>query len=170
MGRIFKNFIFNFFSQLLSIIIPLITAPYLSRVLGPDNIGIESYINAVSQIFYTIGMLGLTNYAAREIAYVRDCKAERSKVFWEMILDRVIVFSVTLAIFWIVGYNSPYRSFFIIQSVWLFAMFFDASWFFIGMELFELTVFRNFVVRMLTIISIFALIKDTDDFLSLIHI
>ena len=164
MGRIFKNFIFNFFSQLLSIIIPLITAPYLSRVLGPDNIGIESYINAVSQIFYTIGMLGLTNYAAREIAYVRDCKAERSKVFWEMILDRVIVFSVTLAIFWIVGYNSPYRSFFIIQSVWLFAMFFDASWFFIGMELFELTVFRNFVVRMLTIISIFALIKDTDDF------
>lgn len=164
MGRIFKNFIFNFFSQLLSIIIPLITAPYLSRVLGPDNIGIESYINAVSQIFYTIGMLGLTNYATREIAYVRDCKAERSKVFWEMTLDRVVVFSLTLVFFGIVGYNSPYRSFFIIQSVWLFAMFFDVSWFFIGMELFELTVFRNFVVRMLTIISIFALIKDTDDF------
>ena len=82
MGRILKNFIFNSFSQLLSIIIPLITAPYLSRVLGPDNIGIESYINAVSQIFYTIGMLGLTNYAAREIAYVRDNKSDRSKVFF----------------------------------------------------------------------------------------
>lgn len=164
MGRILKNFIFNSFSQLLSIIIPLITAPYLSRVLGPDNIGIESYINAVSQIFYTIGMLGLTNYAAREIAYVRDNKSDRSKVFWEMMVDRIVVFSITLLIFMIVGYNSPYKSFFIIQIVWLFAMFFDASWFFIGMELFELTVLRNFVVRMLTIISIFALIKDADDF------
>lgn len=164
MGRILKNFIFNSFSQLLSIIIPLITAPYLSRVLGPDNIGIESYINAVSQIFYTIGMLGLTNYSAREIAYVRECKEERSKVFWEMTLDRVIVFGVTLVIFLIVGYASPYKSFFIIQIVWLWAMFFDASWFFIGMELFELTVLRNLVVRMLTIISIFTLIKDSEDF------
>lgn len=165
MGRILKNFIFNSFSQLLSIIIPLITAPYLSRVLGPDNIGIESYINAVSQIFYTIGMLGLTNYAAREIAYVRESKGDRSIVFWEMIWDRVIVFSVTLAIFLIVGYSSPYKSFFIIQIVWLFAMFFDVSWFFIGMELFEQTVLRNFIVRMLTIISIFTLVKSAEDFL-----
>lgn len=163
MGRILKNFIFNSFSQLLSIIIPLITAPYLSRVLGPDNIGIESYINAVSQIFYTIGMLGLTNYATREIAYVRESKTERSKVFWEMILDRVIVFSVTLAIFLIIGYLSPYKSFFIIQIGWLAAMFFDVSWFFIGMEMFELTVLRNFIVRILTIISIFTLVKDADD-------
>ena len=76
MGRIMKNFIFNSCSQLLSIIIPLITAPYLSRVLGPSNIGIESYINAMSQIFYTFGMIGLTNYSTREIAYVRDSMNE----------------------------------------------------------------------------------------------
>lgn len=165
MGRIFKNLIFNSFSQLLSIIIPLITAPYLSRVLGPENIGIESYINAISQMCYTIGMLGLTNYATREIAYVRDSKYERSKVFWEMMVDRVVVFGGSLAVFLVVGYYNEYRAFFIIQIVWLLGMFFDFSWFFIGMEMFELTVFRNFVVRMLTIISIFTFIKSKDDFI-----
>lgn len=164
MGRILKNFIFNSCSQLLSIIIPLITAPYLSRVLGAENIGIESYINAISQMFYTIGMLGLTNYATREIAYVRDSKHDRSKVFWEMLLDRIIVFGGSLIVFLIVGYFNQYRSLFVIQIVWLLAMFFDVSWFFIGMEMFGLTVFRNFVVRMLTIVSIFAFIKDRDDF------
>ena len=164
MGRIMKNFIFNSCSQLLSIIIPLITAPYLSRVLGPSNIGIESYINAMSQIFYTFGMIGLTNYSTREIAYVRDSKHERSKVFWEMMIDRVIVFGITLVIFLIVGHFNKYSSFFVIQIVWLFAMFFDVSWFFIGMEMFGLTVLRNFIVRMLTIICIFAFIKDADDF------
>ncbi len=165
MGRVVKNLIFNSFSQLLSIIIPLITAPYLSRVLGAENIGIESYINAISQMFYTIGMLGLTNYATREIAYVRDSKYERSKVFWEMMIDRVIVFGGSLAVFLVVGYFNEYRAFFIIQIVWLLGMFFDFSWFFIGMEMFELTVFRNFVVRMLTIVSIFILIKNKDDFM-----
>lgn len=165
MGRVVKNLIFNSFSQLLSIIIPLITAPYLSRVLGAENIGVESYINAISQMFYTIGMLGLTNYATREIAYVRDSKYERSKVFWEMIIDRVIVFGASLTVFMIVGYYNEYRAFFIIQIVWLLGMFFDFSWFFIGMEMFELTVFRNFVVRMLTIVSIFTLIKSKDDFM-----
>lgn len=165
MGRVVKNLIFNSFSQLLSIIIPLITAPYLSRVLGAENIGIESYINAISQMFYTIGMLGLTNYATREIAYVRDSKYERSKVFWEMMIDRVIVFGGSLAVFLVVGYFNEYRAFFIIQIVWLLGMFFDFSWFFIGMEMFELTVFRNFVVRMLTIVSIFTLIKSKDDFM-----
>ena len=164
MGRITKNLMFNSFSQLLSIIIPLITAPYLSRVLGAENIGVESYINAISQMFYTIGMLGLTNYATREIAYVRDSKYERSKVFWEMMLDRVIVFGLSLIVFLVVGYYNEYRAFFIIQIVWLLGMFFDFSWFFIGMEMFELTVFRNFVVRMLTIVSIFSFIKSADDF------
>ena len=125
MGRVVKNLIFNSFSQLLSIIIPLITAPYLSRVLGAENIGIESYINAISQMFYTIGMIGLTNYATREIAYVRDSKYERSKVFWEMMIDRVIVFGGSLAVFLVVGYFNEYRAFFIIQIVWLLGMFFD---------------------------------------------
>ena len=163
MAKIFKNFMYNSAYQIIAIIIPLITSPYLARVLGPENLGIEGYVVSVSQIFYTIGMIGLTNYATREIAYVREDEYQRSKVFWEMIAARVIVFAATLAVYLIIINNTPYRIYFMIQIVWLFAMFFDASWFFAGMEIFGVTVARNLVVRLLTIISIFAFVKKESD-------
>lgn len=163
MAKIFKNFMYNSAYQIIAIIIPLITSPYLARVLGPENLGIEGYVASVSQIFYTIGMIGLTNYATREIAYVREDEYQRSKVFWEMILARVIVFVVTLAVYLTVINHTPYRAYFMIQIGWLFAMFFDASWFFAGMEIFGVTVARNLVVRLLTIISIFAFVKKESD-------
>lgn len=163
MARIFKNFMYNSAYQIIAIIIPLITSPYLARVLGPENLGIEGYVISVSQIFYTIGMIGLTNYATREIAYVREDEYKRSKVFWEMIFARIAVFIATLAVYLIIINNSPYRVYFMIQIVWLFAMFFDASWFFAGMEIFGITVARNLIVRLLTIVSIFAFVKRESD-------
>lgn len=163
MARIFKNFMYNSAYQIIAIIIPLITSPYLARVLGPENLGIEGYVVSVSQIFYTIGMIGLTNYATREIAYVREDEYQRSKVFWEMILARVIVFVGTIAVYLLVINHTAYRTYFMIQIVWLFAMFFDASWFFAGMEIFGVTVARNLVVRILTIISIFVFVKQESD-------
>ena len=163
MAKIFKNFMYNSVYQIVAIIIPLVTAPYLARVLGPDNLGVEGYVLSVSQIFYTLGMIGLTNYATREIAYVREDDHKRSKVFWEMILARVIVFCVTVMIYFTFAHFSPYKIYFLIQVVWLFAMFFDASWFFAGMENFAITVARNLVVRILTIVCIFVFVKKEED-------
>lgn len=142
MAKIFKNFMYNSIYQIIAIIIPLVTAPYLARVLGPDNTGIEGVVVSVSQIFYIIGMIGLTNYATREIAYVRDDVYKRSKVFWEMLIARVIVFLVTVVVYLLFIHNSPYKIYFLIQIIWLLAMFFDASWFFAGMEDFRVTVAR----------------------------
>lgn len=163
MGKIVKNYIYNSIYQIIAIIIPIITSPYLTRVLGAENLGVEGYVTSVCQIFYTIGMIGLTNYATREVAYVRNDHYQRSKIFWEMIFSRIAVFVVTLIVYLLVIANSPYRIFFLIDIVWLFAMFFDVSWFFAGMEIFGITVARNLVVRVITIISIFVFVKDEDD-------
>lgn len=163
MAKIFKNFMYNSIYQIIAIIIPLVTAPYLARVLGPDNTGIEGVVVSVSQIFYIIGMIGLTNYATREIAYVRDDVYKRSKVFWEMLIARVIVFLVTVVVYLLFIHNSPYKIYFLIQIIWLLAMFFDASWFFAGMEDFRVTVARNLIVRFLTIICIFVFVKKASD-------
>ena len=163
MGRIVKNYIYNSIYQIIAIIIPIITSPYLTRVLGAEQLGIEGYVTSVCQIFYTVGMIGLTNYATREIAYARNDKYSRSKVFWEMNCTRITVFVLTLVVYFLVVHSSPYRIYFIINIVWLFAMFFDVSWFFAGMEIFGITVARNLVVRVLTIISIFVFVKSEDD-------
>lgn len=163
MAKIFKNLMYNSIYQIVAIIIPLVTAPYLARVLGPDNLGIEGVVLSVSQIFYTLGMIGLTNYSIREIAYTRDDVYERSKVFWEMLTARFIVFIGTLMIYLVFIYDSPYRIYYFIQIIWLLAMFFDVSWFFAGLEDFGVTVARNLVVRFLTIICIFVFVKKADD-------
>lgn len=112
MGRILKNYIYNSIYQIIAIIIPIITSPYLTRVLGAEQLGIEGYVTSVCQIFYTVGMIGLTNYATREIAYVRNDKYSRSKVFWEMNCTRITVFVLTLVVYFLVVHSSPYRIYF----------------------------------------------------------
>lgn len=163
MGRIIKNFMYNSLYQIVAIIVPLITSPYLARVLGPTNVGIEGYVISVSQIFNTIGLIGLTNYSGREIAYVRDDEHEKTKVFWELVFARVVVFFLTLAVYLVMVINSEYRTFFLIQIIWLLAMFMDFSWFFNGLEIFGVTAARNITVRLVTIVCVFIFVKKEED-------
>ena len=79
-----KNFIYNLFYQILTIILPIITTPYISRVLGAYNVGIYGYTLSISAYFILFGSLGTLLYGQREIAYVQNDKKEYSKRFWEI--------------------------------------------------------------------------------------
>ena len=74
-----KNFIYNVIYQLLILILPLITMPYVSRILGADGIGIFSYTYSIAYYFMIMAMLGLNNYGNRAIAKIRDYKEKLSK-------------------------------------------------------------------------------------------
>ena len=79
-----KNFLYNSAYQLLILLIPLITTPYLSRVLGADGVGIYSYYYSIANYFVIFILLGLNNYGNRAIAKVRDNHIELSKTFWQI--------------------------------------------------------------------------------------
>lgn len=64
-----KNYIYNLLYQILVLIVPLITTPYISRVLGAENIGIYSYTISIATYFVLFGSLGIALYGQREIAY-----------------------------------------------------------------------------------------------------
>ena len=104
-----KNFIYNFLYQILAIIVPLITSPYLARTLGAKNIGIVSWTNSIAFYFGIFIMLGVENYGNREIAYVRNSRDERSKKFWSIYSCQIINFIIMLAIYFI--YVNLYISF-----------------------------------------------------------
>ena len=70
--------------QILAIILPLITAPYLARRLGADLLGIYSKSHAWANYFYLFTILGVNNYGNRAIARVRDDRHKTSEVFWEV--------------------------------------------------------------------------------------
>ena len=89
-----KNYIYNLLYQILTIIIPLITTPYLSRVLGAENIGIYSFTISITTYFILFGSLGVAMYGQREIAYVQNDIKKRSKIFFEIFFMLLNIYNV----------------------------------------------------------------------------
>ena len=96
-----KNTLYNVAYRVFSMLLPLVTAPYLSRVVGTEGVGLYGYSWAVSYVFVLIGLLGLENYGPREIARVRDNRDALNRTFsaiWKM---QRLVAGVTLLV-WLV--------------------------------------------------------------------
>ncbi len=159
-----KNYILNSIYQIFAIIVPLITTPYISQRLLPDNVGINSYVNSIVTLFTTIGLLGLNNYSVREIAYVRKDQEKLNKVFSEMFFLRIIFMIITLLIYLIFAYsNSNYFNYYMIYLFTFIATFLDITWLFQAMEELQTTVIRSIIIKTLSTISIFIFIKDSND-------
>lgn len=159
-----KNYIYNLIYQMLVLILPLVTTPYLSKVLGAESIGIYSYTISIVTYFVLFGSLGMAMYAQREIAYVQDDKEKRSKVFWETFLVRLISLSISMVIFYFVfAHNGEYSAYYKILLLHIVANIFDISAFFQGMEEFKKIIKRNLIVKFISIVSIFVFIKQPSD-------
>lgn len=97
-----KNYIYNLIYQVLVLLLPLATTPYVSRVLGAENIGVYSYTTSLSAYFILFGSLGIALYGQREIAYKQSDKKGYSKIFWEVLILRFITMMISLVIFYFV--------------------------------------------------------------------
>lgn len=159
-----KNYIYNVIYQILVMMLPLITTPYISRILGAEGIGIYSYTISITTYFILFGSLGIAMYAQREIAYVQDNKEKRSKIFWEIVVVRFITLSIAMLIFYFTfARQGEYAIYYQILLLEIFANCFDISCFFQGMEEFKKIVFRNLLVKLVSIVAIFIFIKTKTD-------
>lgn len=163
-GRVYKNYLLNVSYQILAIILPLITTPYISRVLGAENIGVYSFTTSIATYFYLAAILGSSTYGQREIAYHRDNPYERSRVFWEVILLRVVTTVVVLSAYaLLVGFISENQTLFWIQALMIVSVITDVSWFFSGLEVFSVLVFRNACIKLAGLAFIFLTVKGPKD-------
>lgn len=159
-----KNYIYNLIYQMLTILLPLVTTPYLSRILGAENIGIYGYTISIVTYFILFGTLGVSMYGQREIAYKQSDKAARSKAFWEIIILRTITLSISILLFYLIyGRTGEYAIYYRILIIQLVANLFDISWLFQGIEEFDKTVVRNLIVKLLSLVLIFVVIKTPED-------
>lgn len=169
--QLIKNYLYNVFYQLFILIVPLITMPYISRVLGPTGSGINYLTSANTQYFILLGSLGITLYGNRQIAYLRDNKQRVSQAFWEIFLLRCLMTLVALISFYIfVYFNHTYQWAYWMQSILIIATALDISWFFMGVENFKVTVSRNVIVKIFSILFIFTLVKTKNDVIIYIFI
>lgn len=162
--KIAKNLMYNVLLQIVTLFLPLITTPYVSRVLGREGIGVYSYTLSIVQYFIILGTLGISTYGNRAIAYVRDDKKKMSNTFWAICILRFTTTGIALVIFILVfGFKREYSHIYIIQSINVLAAMLDISWLYMGLEEFKKTVTRNLLVKIVGVIFIFIFINERSD-------
>ena len=163
--KVIKNYLYNAGYQILLMLAPVITTPYVSRVLGAHNNGINTYTNGWVTFFYLVGQLGITLYGNREIAYQRENKYKRSKSFFEIVSLQIMTSTVALVVYLVAVFlfSSAFKVYFLLQALWIVAYGIDISWYFMGLEDFKKTVTRNTIVKIISILLIFVLVRNEND-------
>lgn len=159
-----KNYIYNLIYQIMVLILPLITAPYISRVLGAENIGIYSYTLSISAYFILFGSLGIGLYGQREIAYKQKDKEKYSITFWEIFFLRILTMTIALILYYFIfAKGEQYQIYYKVLILEIIGNCIDISWFFQGLEEIKKTVTRNMVVKLISVVCIFLLVKTKND-------
>lgn len=163
--KVIKNYLYNAGYQILLMLAPLLTTPYVSRVLGAHANGINTYTNGWVTFFCLFGQLGIGLYGNREIAYNRDDLDKRSKTFWEIYLIQVTasIAALTAYLVAVFLFSSTFKLYFLLQAVYILSGMLDVSWLFMGLEDFKKTVVRNTLVKVVSIGLIFLLIRSPQD-------
>jgi O-antigen/teichoic acid export membrane protein len=164
MDSIRKNYIYNSIYQILSFLTPLITTPYISRILTVKGIGEYSFYYSIASYFVIFIMLGLNNYGNREVATVRNNLKKLTCVFWEIyFLQFSLGIFLTCIYFCYVFFMAQNQVIALAMSFYVISAIFDINWFFFGLEAFGFIVTRNVIVKIFSIILIFTCVHNKSD-------
>lgn len=163
--KVSLNYIYNLIYQIISVSLPILTVPYVSRVLGPNELGKYYYVTSIVTYFGIIAVLGTVSFGQREIAKVQENIQLRSKLFWEIYWFRAffIFLSFTIYLVFIFFIYRRFTSLFLANIFTFFSWLFDVSWYFQGVENFKVTAVRNSLVKIFITSLIFILVKSPSD-------
>lgn len=164
---IIKNYLYNTVYQIMSMLIPLITMPYLTRVFDPEQLGLNSLSLSIANYFMLFGVLGMQMYGNRQIAYVRDNKEKLAKTFWSLYTVQLATSTVSLIVYYVFisCFTTVNTTIYLIQGLNIISVMIDISWLFMGLEDFKKVVIRNTFARLVGLACIFIFVKGPDDLL-----
>lgn len=159
-----RNVIYNTIYQVLLVIVPFVLTPYLARVLGSEGLGTYSYHYSCTYYFMMIAMLGLQNYGSRSIARVSANEEERSKVFSSIFSLQLCTSGLATALYlFYMIFICHGELIVVVMSGFILSCMMDITWFYSGMEKFKLTVLRNTIIKVGTLICTLLFVKDEGD-------
>ena len=160
--RVLKNYLYNLSYQLLIIVLPVITTPYITRVFSSSALGSYGYYNSIVTYFILLATLGVANYGTKEISGHRK---EVQKTFWGIYSLQVLATCLALVLYIAVCLIIPSMNNLIayILGFSLLSRGLDISWLFQGMEDFKKITVRNTAVKLLGVASIFIFVKKPSD-------
>ena len=160
-----KNAAYNVAYRMFSVFLPLVTAPYLSRTVGTDGVGLYSLAWSVSYVFCLIGMLGLNDYGVRTIAQARDDREKLDHTFSAILQMQWLVAGVTLIawfgyVFLVAGEEKTISLHLTMMSVSCLCSF---DWCLMGLDIFKPIALRNTFVKLAAAACVFIFVKEKAD-------
>ena len=160
--KVLKNYAYNLSYQLLVIILPIITTPYVTRVFSSNDLGTYGYFNSIVTYFLLLATLGVANYGTKEISGHRK---DIQKNFWGIYTLQLgaTILSLTLYVLLCLTLPSMQNPVAYILGLSLVSKGLDISWLFQGLEDFRKITVRNITVKLVGVISIFLFVKSAND-------
>lgn len=164
-NKTLSNVLYNVFYQVSVIMIPLITTPYVSRVLGSYQTGLYSYTHTMAMWFAVIARFGFGNYGNRQVATIKDDKQQLDRTFSALLKLQIITGSVALVSYLVYMLFLCKENHFLawLSGFYVLGAAIDISWFFYGMEEFKYITIKTLSVRIISTICVFIFVKSQDD-------
>ncbi|WP_294605543.1 oligosaccharide flippase family protein [uncultured Lactobacillus sp.] len=167
MKRTFLNILYNAVYQIFLVLVPLITVPYLSRILGPKTYGIYSNVNNIVQFLMIFCTLSVSYIGMRTISQIRAFGSEQdlTKAFWGLWYFQAIAGFVTIGIVISVTsfFKIKYGQYLLLMVPYLISAQVDISWLFQGLADFGRVVLKNTAVKLVSVILILLWVKSPGD-------
>ncbi len=162
--KLFVNYFYNILYQVVTVLAPIITVPYTTKVLGAQ-LGVNAFTATFVQWFIIFGIMGINNYGIKTIGTVQDDRKLLSKTFHEIFLMQrcnlllvLVVYLVSIAVS-----SFDYKLIYFIQGLTILSTMFDISWFYLGIEDFKVNSLRNILVKIIGVALIFLIVKSEAD-------
>lgn len=169
-----RNFAFNLCYTLLNVLFPVVTFSYASRILGPAGIGKAQFIISVAQYFALAAALGIPFYGVREVARKKSDKAGLSTLVSEILLIHFCTTVLLSVAYLLLVTNAPFFKSdiqgYLIAGIFVLLGFSTIDWFYSGVEEFSFIALRSLVIKSISLVLVFVLIKDATDYYSYLGI
>lgn len=167
MNRYVKNYILSVANTVMMLLFPIITFPYVSRILGPTNLGIVNFSQSYGYYFTHIASFGINSYAIREVSKVRNDKKKVEKISNE-IFNLNLFFSLLSTILYFCGvvFVQNFRdnlAVFAIYSIVILTNFLTLDWLLQSFDDYFFSTIRNLIIRILSVVAVFVLVKREED-------
>ena len=163
------NFVMNFILTASQIIFPLITFPYVARVLLASGNGKVSFAASVTNYFVMVASLGIPTHGIRACAKVRDDKEKLSKTVHELfvincVMTAIVVITFLLCVFYIPKFRVE-KTLFLINGVGIVLNVFGMNWVYQALEQYDYITVRSIAFKILSIILMFLLVHQPSDYI-----
>lgn len=163
------NYFYNMIFTCLNLIFPLITAPYVSRVLGPENLGKVNFATAFANWFILLSAFGTIAYGVREVAKVKEDKDKLNKLFSELLVIKFFITLILIIVYFFIiitiGKFSNELNLYLIFSVNIMLNIFNIDWFYQGIENYRYITVRSGALKLISLIAMFLMVKHPEDYI-----